>query len=388
MKVFIVSSGRAVRLAQRLHYHLVQLLKNDREIAIDIWCSDTFQPGEYTLESLTNVCKLSDFAIIFLTKDDRLVKTNQNKQVEVPAPRDNCIFELGLFLGGLMFDRERCIILSTVDNVAFPSDIEGITRISCDEPIDLDNADDNEMDTAIKQKATVIANAIKTRGPLRRVELSPETLLQLERLDLYQGSLRPAATVAVKAAQPLELRRNSVFVSKIQENLSAYIKYRYFFHYYDAANLWEIATLVQNLATVGVPGNTPAQVTENMLSNEQMVRNNMARMKKSVSIDLMTKMVPLEFCVHNASNASSAICYLRLPNGNFIRYSKGKDAYAIASDLMQVNPTPPDRRPVFSKTLDAEVNMPGIREDLRTKLRDSFFPSLFHKVLDEVCFDA
>lgn len=383
MKVFIVSSSRAVSLAKRVMYRLNQEFTQNKEFDCDVWCSETFKPGEYTLESLIRKCRSSDFVVVFLTKDDHLTK----KHINVFAPRDNCVFELGLFLGGLMFDRERCIILSSVESHALPSDVAGVTIIPFDEPEDLNTADDDILDKAVKGKVTEIANSIKTRGSLQRLELSPQTLLQLEKLDIYRGSLKPSAMVTVKAAQPLELKRNSDFASQAQKNFEASIKYRYFFHYYDNENLWLIATLIQNLASVGVTGDVPAAVKQNMRDFKEKVLDNFTRMKRCISIDLVSKMVPLEFCVHNASSARDAICYLRLPNGNFIKCSESQPAYEIAKDLMRVNPLPPDMRPVFAKSLDKDLKLPGIRVELQTKLRTFFDPS-FHKILDEVCFEA
>ena len=61
-----------------------------------------------------------NFAIILFTQDD-LTKSHGE---EKPSPRDNLVFELGLFLGAL--GRERTILLIESGNIKIPSDLYGV----------------------------------------------------------------------------------------------------------------------------------------------------------------------------------------------------------------------------------------------------------------------
>jgi predicted nucleotide-binding protein len=65
--------------------------------------------------------KDADFAALVLTADDMTVSRGKAK----PSPRDNVIFELGLFMGAL--GRERVFILKPKGiDVRIPSDLLGV----------------------------------------------------------------------------------------------------------------------------------------------------------------------------------------------------------------------------------------------------------------------
>lgn len=382
MRVFIASSGRAQRLAKRVQYQLTELCKDIKGFDCRPWCADSFQPGQYLFDTLRDKCGSFDFAIVCLTRDDETKK----KGTATMTPRDNCIFELGLFFGGLMFQQTRCAILTSVEKCALPTDIEGIKYIPFEEPLNLDVASDADLDEAIRNPVIEIANNFRGHEPisLLRLEIPSRTLMQLEKLDIYQGTLKPPSMVTVKRAEPLELNLNYNFAPQIQRNLEASVKYRYFFQH-NPDNPYLIPSLVQILATAGLQGQLPRDRKDNMKRDEDKVKHNLENMRKSLTIDLMTDMVPLEFCVHNASSKIHAICYLGLPNGTFVKCSAGQPAFEIAKDLMQVNPTPPDKRPIFAETLDNDLRAPGVRMELREKLRELFDPS-FYQVMEEVCF--
>jgi predicted nucleotide-binding protein len=66
----------------------------------------------------------SDFAIAIAHADDQTTWRDQ----KWPVPRDNVIFELGLFMGRL--GRQRAILMEPRgDGVKLPSDLTGITTI-------------------------------------------------------------------------------------------------------------------------------------------------------------------------------------------------------------------------------------------------------------------
>jgi len=383
MKVFIASSGRAQRLAQRVQYQLTELCKTIKEFDCHVWCADSFPTGQYLFDTLRDKCGSFDFAIVCLTKDD---ETRKKGAATIWTPRDNCIFELGLLFGGLMFQQTRCAILASVERCALPSDIDGIKYITFEEPPNIENASKEELDNAVRNPVIEIANNFQGHDPipLLRLEIPSKILMQFEKLDIYQGNLRPPSMVMVKRAEPLELNLHYNFAPQVQTNLKASVKYRYFFQH-NESNPYLIPSLVQILATAGIQGQLPNERKANMILDAQKVMNNLNNMRQSLTIDLMTDMVPLEFCVHNASSKTHAICYMGLPNGTFVKCSTGKPAFEIAKDLMEVNSTRPDQRPVFSETLDNELGTPGVRKELRKTLRELFDPT-FHTVMEEVCF--
>jgi hypothetical protein len=80
-----------------------------------------FQLTRAYIESLESLLDVSDFSVLVLTPDDRTTSRNTERL----SPRDNVVFEMGLFFGRL--GRERCFVLKP-DNLdlKLPSDLLGI----------------------------------------------------------------------------------------------------------------------------------------------------------------------------------------------------------------------------------------------------------------------
>jgi len=115
--VFIGSSSEAIDIAREVELQL------DNCTNTILW-THSFQPGEYPLESLLKTVKQCDFAILVITPDDIL----KSREVFFSSPRDNILFELGLFMNQL--GRERTLIIcQEEENLKIPSDLLGITII-------------------------------------------------------------------------------------------------------------------------------------------------------------------------------------------------------------------------------------------------------------------
>ncbi len=114
--VFVGSSTEGYRLAQA-----VQVLL-DPICEVELWSQGVFGLTQGTLESLVLALDRFDFAVLVLTPDDMTV----SRGVERHSPRDNVLFELGLFVGRL--GRERTfMVYDRVSPPSLPSDLAGIT---------------------------------------------------------------------------------------------------------------------------------------------------------------------------------------------------------------------------------------------------------------------
>jgi hypothetical protein len=114
--VFIGSSAEGLKFAKTLQVLL------DRSCEVEVWSQGIFGLTQGTLESLVYALDRFDFAILVLTPDDM----NSSRGNESPAPRDNVLFELGLFMGRL--GRERTFILYDRNSgIKVPSDLAGVT---------------------------------------------------------------------------------------------------------------------------------------------------------------------------------------------------------------------------------------------------------------------
>jgi hypothetical protein len=116
--VFIGSSSEAIGIVDAFQSHLEDVAE------VRPWGYGIFKSGESILESLINALKYFDFAVLILTPDD-LVESRSGTSY---SPRDNVIFEIGLFIGRL--GRERVFIISERDtDLKVPSDLLGIKTI-------------------------------------------------------------------------------------------------------------------------------------------------------------------------------------------------------------------------------------------------------------------
>lgn len=114
--LFVGSSLEGLRIARAIQV----LLTNSCEVTI--WSQGLFGLSEGTLESLVNALDDFDYAILVLTADDLVTSRSDS----MSAPRDNVLFELGLFMGAL--GRERTfIVYDRSAQLKLPSDLAGIT---------------------------------------------------------------------------------------------------------------------------------------------------------------------------------------------------------------------------------------------------------------------
>jgi len=91
------------------------LLQHDASVRL--WTSDTFQPGSYPLQSLIIALDRSDYAILVLTRDD----LNVSRGKAFATPRNNVIFEVGLFMG-LLGRHRRFLVFDKENKPKLPSE--------------------------------------------------------------------------------------------------------------------------------------------------------------------------------------------------------------------------------------------------------------------------
>ncbi|MBB3461989.1 TIR domain-containing protein [Rhizobium sp. BK377] len=119
IKVFIISSAESLAIARA-----VQNAFAHDPFIVTVWTNGVFKVANYTLEALEAAIDDSDFAIAIAHADD----LTESRGKDWPAPRDNVIFELGLFMGRL--GRSRAILMEPrEEKLKLPSDLAGITTI-------------------------------------------------------------------------------------------------------------------------------------------------------------------------------------------------------------------------------------------------------------------
>ena len=103
------------------------MLTHDAEVTL--WNEGFFGLGKTFIETLVNSLPRFDFAVLVLTPDDLV----NSREVESLGPRDNVLFELGLFMGRL--GRSRTFILhQATSKLKIPSDLSGMTTATYEWP--------------------------------------------------------------------------------------------------------------------------------------------------------------------------------------------------------------------------------------------------------------
>lgn len=119
IKVFVISSVEALPIARVVQ----NSFEHDPFLTV-LWTDGVFRATSYTLDVLEKAVDDCDFAIAVAHGDD----LTQFRGQDWPSPRDNVVFELGLFMGKL--GRKRAILMEPrEDKIKLPSDLSGVTTI-------------------------------------------------------------------------------------------------------------------------------------------------------------------------------------------------------------------------------------------------------------------
>jgi len=118
--VFVGSSGEAAPEAEWIAKSL-----NRRPVVCRLWTQGVFQLSRTTIEDLSTAALDSDFAAIIMTPDDMTASRGRRRA----SPRDNVVFELGLFMGAIGRERTFIVLPDKVD-IKLPTDLLGVTHMS------------------------------------------------------------------------------------------------------------------------------------------------------------------------------------------------------------------------------------------------------------------
>jgi len=153
-RIFLGSSGKQAKLLQALTRGLENVAH------VEPWTT-VFNPGTTTLERLLELTREVDFAAFVFAQDDWTSNTPPTSESSAPgqaAPRDNVVFEAGLF-GGVLGMRRTFILHA--NGAKLPTDLLGLTSVRY-----ADATAASEL-KGINQK---IRTAIESEGRLNRIE--------------------------------------------------------------------------------------------------------------------------------------------------------------------------------------------------------------------------
>jgi CRP/FNR family cyclic AMP-dependent transcriptional regulator len=148
-RVFVISSAEALPIARAVQECLVH-----DPFSVTVWTDGVFRASQYSVESLVQQLDMSDFAIAIAQADDLVLSRDTLKL----TPRDNVLFELGLFIGRL--GRHRSFLLEPLkEGVQLPSDLTGITTIP------YRRGPDNELLSLVGPACNQLRRLFKEIGP-------------------------------------------------------------------------------------------------------------------------------------------------------------------------------------------------------------------------------
>jgi hypothetical protein len=120
-RIFLGSSGEQAELLEAIARGLEDIAD------VELWMT-TFNPGRSTLDRLVELSQEVDFAAFVFAQDD-WTTTDPSHSGGQASPRDNVVFEAGLFGGALGI--RRTFILHAHDS-KLPSDLLGLTSVRYD----------------------------------------------------------------------------------------------------------------------------------------------------------------------------------------------------------------------------------------------------------------
>ncbi len=153
-RIFLGSSGKQTKLLKSLTTGLATVAD------VEPWTT-VFNPGTSTLDRLVELTSEVDFAAFIFAQDDWTTATPGNPGTEVPgqaSPRDNVVFEAGLFGGAL--GMRRTFILHA-NGAKLPTDLLGLTCVRYADAL---------TPTELKTVNQKVRNAIEAEGRLARIE--------------------------------------------------------------------------------------------------------------------------------------------------------------------------------------------------------------------------
>jgi hypothetical protein len=151
-RIFLGSSGQQEKLLQALTRGLQDIAD------VDPWTT-VFNPGVSTLDRLVELTREVDFAAFVFAQDDWTTKgTSPEAAAGQASPRDNVVFEAGLFGGALGI--RRTFILHA-EGAKLPTDLLGLTSI---------RYDPDTTPAIVRQINQKLKKAIDAEGRISRLE--------------------------------------------------------------------------------------------------------------------------------------------------------------------------------------------------------------------------
>ena len=146
--LFIGSSTEQFKIARAVSTAIPTEL-----VEVILWWQGVFGASSFPIDDLETQIGIADFAVLVAGPDDQV--TSRENQSD--APRDNVIFELGLFMGALTRSRTFLLVPEGF-KVKIPTDLLGLTCIEFDPSA-------ANVDDAVMYAVEELIGVITKKGP-------------------------------------------------------------------------------------------------------------------------------------------------------------------------------------------------------------------------------
>lgn len=120
--IFIGSSTEHLHIAEAIATSIPNSVAE-----VELWSINVFSASSFPIDDLDAQLRRADFAVLIGGADDQVI----SRGVQSEAPRDNVIFELGLFMGALSRFR-TFLVIPKGTKVKLPTDLLGLNCIYYD----------------------------------------------------------------------------------------------------------------------------------------------------------------------------------------------------------------------------------------------------------------
>jgi hypothetical protein len=157
--VFIASASEGLAVAEGVRSQI----QRDGAFEVQLWNEGTFKPSLTYIESLEGALDRSDFAVLTLTPDDKSISRGESTM----APRDNVLFEMGLFMGRL--GRQRTyFVRDKRHDLKIPTDLLGVN------PVEFETAENRSLDDVLEAACAPLLSRMKELGRRQKAEFDDE----------------------------------------------------------------------------------------------------------------------------------------------------------------------------------------------------------------------
>lgn len=119
-RIFAISSAEALPVAMTG----VKQFSHEADFEYLPWPAEVFRTSSYPMDDLEAELSRADFAVAIAQDDDM----STSRETRTAVPRDNVLFELGLFMGRL--GRKRTVLMVPMGtDIKLPSDLKGLSVV-------------------------------------------------------------------------------------------------------------------------------------------------------------------------------------------------------------------------------------------------------------------